>query len=108
MVTRWRRRRARKLLAGLLPTSEEIALVERLGLGGWWITTDQALYVVKDTRQPQRVPFIQIRVVQRGQGYLTATIRTTADEHINVAVRRGSAILDRLRKFETPPSDQQS
>lgn len=104
MAISWRRRHIRRLLGGLLIPGEDIVMVERLGLGGWWLTTDRALYVVHKPDDPKRVPFGQIRSVEWAPGRMTATVRTTTGDVLNVAIRARSRILKRIEQIGPPTS----
>lgn len=63
MVTPWARLRIRRRLAGIAGPDEQLVHAERLRSGGWWVTTDQALYQVPNFGDPERVPFSEIRSV---------------------------------------------
>lgn len=95
MVTRWRRRWTRRRLAGLIAEDEQLVLVERLLLEGWWVTTDRALYVSKEGAW-SHVPLDQIRSVQWSPGQSTVTIRTARGDVILVSARGDSALAQRL------------
>jgi hypothetical protein len=104
MATSWQRRRITRRLAGLLEPGEDVVMVERLVLGGWWSTTDRAVYVLRKPEAPEKVPFDQIHSVEWVHGRVTATIRTTTGHLVNVPVRSRSRILQRLRQLG-PPTD---
>lgn len=64
-MTPWAMLRIRRRLAGILGPDERFVRTERLRGGGWWVTTDTALYQLPNTGQPERVALAEIRSVHR-------------------------------------------
>ena len=95
----------RRRLAGLFEAGEELHLLERLGLGGWWVLTDKALYVLDRHREVSRMPLGEIHSVRVAQGRATAQVTVTT-EASGIAVgdlRRESALVARLQQLASPP-----
>ena len=109
MTTRWGRWRAARRLSGLSEPGEAVALVERLGLGGYWVTTDRALYILASSADRQRLPFGDISGVTAVPGRTTTqvTITTRSGGVVVGDLPRGSSVADRLSHLD-PPADEPS
>ena len=105
MATAWTRRRITRRLSNLLEADESVAAMQHLAVGGWWVVSDRALYVVPQQGPPRRSPFDDIRSVtvsERGRA-IQVTVRSTAFSAIG-DFRRMGAVVARLR--ELPPSSR--
>ena len=87
----------RRQLTGLLEPDEEVALVERLPISGWWATTDRALYVMESIGHVRRLPLSHVSSVQTDQGKRITTIRTATYEVIILTTPSRSELLTRLQ-----------
>ena len=63
MATRWARWRIRRRLAGIAGSEEQLVHYERLRTGGFWVTTDRALYQLPNFGDPERVAFDEVTSV---------------------------------------------
>jgi len=106
--SRSRRRRVERQLAGLLEPDEEITVVERLPVGGWWLTTDRALFLLEAGADTRRVPLDQISWVGMDETTRIVTIRTTKPDRVVVPIRKKSAVLENLRRLAPPAGEDQS
>jgi len=95
-------------LAELLASDEEITAVERLPVGGWWLTTDRALFLLEGGADPRRVPLGQISWVGMDETTRIVTIRTTKPDRIVVPIRMKSAVLDDLRRLAPAAGEDES
>lgn len=104
MATRWRQRRFRRLLSGLCEPGEELALFERLGLGGWWVLSDRALYVIGRRTRPTLLPLSEIRSVRVTAGSRTVqvTVVSAVADAVIGDLPEASAVVARLRAL--PPA----
>ena len=64
MATRWSKRRIQRRLAGIAGPDEQLVHYERLRTGGFWVTTDRALYQLSNLGDPERVAFDEITSVR--------------------------------------------
>lgn len=96
---RWRRRRLRRRLAGLLEPDEALGLVERISINGWWVTTDRALYVMEVPGHPKRLPFREISSVTTDWEARITTIRTRRPEVMIIGTHRRSAVVNQLQRL---------
>lgn len=75
--------------------------MEVLGLGGWWVLSDRALYVVRRRAQPTRHPLREIRSVRVTPGRTTSqvTVISVTGDAIVGDLPRHSEIVDRLQNL---------
>lgn len=106
MATAWRRWRVRRQLRGLLAPGEDPLLIERLHLGGWWVMTEQALYVLGRDGDPTRLPLSTIRTVLVKAGSATSLVSVIPIEGNGVVgdLPPNSPLVARLQELELPPS----
>ena len=106
MSTRWKQWRTKRRLAGLLEAEEQPLVIERLALGGWWVTSPAALYVIPAHGDPSRLPFGQVestRVVP-GKNSVMVFVTTTTGTVTVGDLSPGSPVVLRLEQLG-PPSD---
>ena len=99
MRTRWQRRRIERRLAAARGAGEDLQGFERLGLGGWWVLSDVALYVLGRRGEPRRLPLSDIRSVRVTPGPVTAqvTVISGAGDAVVGDLKPDSALVARLR-----------
>ena len=101
MVGRWARWRIRRRLAGVAGAEEEVFHVERLRAGGWWVTTDKALYQVPNFGDPERVPFSEIRSVGRlNPGSSAIVVTAPGHQPLIGDLASDSAVAKQLREVK--------
>ena len=92
----WRKRRLRRHLADALSPDEEIQLIERAALQGWWVLTDRTLFTVEESGT-RAVLLRHIRSVDARAGtYLLVTIVTVQSQIVLGALPEKSQIAERL------------
>src|SRR5579862_2712538 len=98
MATRWRRRSISRRLGDLVEAGESLAVIEHLGLGGWWVISDRALYVVARRSAPTRLAFSDIRAVRVTPGRTTTQVTVTAASGDGIVgdLHPDSALVQRL------------
>lgn len=100
MVTPWASRRARRRLAGIVGPDEQFVHVERLRPGGWWVTTDQALYQVPTAGDPERVTFAEIGSVHSlSSGSPVIVVTAPGRQPLIGDLRADSRIAEQLRRL---------
>lgn len=109
MSTRWRKWRTRSRLAGLLGADEKPLLIERLVLGGWWVITPAALYMIPLHGAPTRLPYDQIQSTRSVSGKVSAMVfvTTTAGDVVVADLRPNSEVAKRLQEL-APPTEPSS
>ena len=104
MVAPWVKWRTRRRLAGLTGPDEQLVHIERLRAGGWWVTTDRALYEVRKFAGPERVPFSEIRSVRSlSAGSPVIVVTATGHQPLVGDLAPGSILARQLR--ELSPGD---
>ena len=100
MVTPWARSRIRRRLAGSAGPDEEIVHAERLPTGGWWVTTDKALYELPNFGDPERVPFSEIGSVRSLSPGSSAIVVTAAGHQPLIGdLASNSRVAEQLRNL---------
>lgn len=80
-------------------------MFERLGLGGWWVLSDRALYVVARQRAVERIALAEIQSVRVSPGSSTiqVTVMSAGDAVIG-DLHADSEIARRLRALPPAPA----
>ena len=100
MVTPWARSRIRRRLAGIAGPDEQIVNAERLRTGGWWVTTDEALYELPSSGEPERVPLSQIRSVRAlSAGSPVLVVTAPGHQPLIGDLAPGSQLAEQLRQL---------
>lgn len=78
-------------------------MFERLGLGGWWVLSDRALYVVGRRGEPTRLPLLDIRSVRVTPGSSTVQVTVlSAGDAVIGDLRRDSEVVRLLSDLRHP------
>ena len=105
VVTPWARGRIRRRLAGIAAPEEQLVHIERLRAGGWWATTDQALYHVPRSADVERVAFGQIRSVRHlSAGSAMIVVNAEGHQPLVGDLPADSRLVQQLREVGPGPS----